>query len=585
MAVFECWKAPRATVFRRAARPCAAWLLLVIGLGIGVPAPLHAAAPALSVDWRAPSDRTSCSGPTDASGRSWSDPLFDDSTWGGMPLPDARDTTRDNVSRFYRGRFTLDAPAPVWIFFTSDDGAEIFINGNSLGSFGRGCPNDGCVNRLDCSINFCIAPIPVDPSQLVAGTNVVSAHMWNGPAGEAHFELAVLPTDPGKCRPCTLNSCVSNVPTPTPTITPTPLPTHTPIPPACTGAPAGTNCDDGLFCNGTDTCDGSGQCLHSGDPCAAEAQCHRACDEITGQCVADAASTPCDDGDACTVEDECDGKGTCSGASDPGNYTILAPTSAAVVGKTQLQSDITGTVCAYDLKLQAWNWMQGDIVALRSTPNGPPASPAIWFHHGNIVGPGCATGGGWIKGPQNLIAGGPCDSTGAKPIVAQCAAAQCRAAARLSEWANLPVTPGFNLGAQWVKYNQSLRIPAVGTLGPGTTVIDMPSIQLDAYARLRFAGDSNTGTVIVRVHGPLRMRRATTMTLAADNRDLMPQQIIWIVDGPVTTGSWTTLAGTMVGNSKINIGFGSIIDGAVIANQGVTTSSWVVMQHQGFAGW
>lgn len=569
----------------RGVRPCAAGLLLVIGLGVGIPAPLHATPPTLSVDWRVSSDRTTCSGPTDASGQLWTNPLFDDSTWSTLTPPDTRDTTRGNVSRFYRGRFTLDAPVPVWLFFATDDGVEVFINGSSLGSFGRGCSNDGCINRLDCGINYCIAPIAVAPSQLVAGANVVSAHVWNGPFGEAHFELAVLPADPGNCTPCTLNGCVSNVPTPTPTITPTPLPTNTPIPPACAGKPVGSSCDDGLFCTGTETCDGNGNCLHSGDPCATGPQCHRACNEIKGECDYDGVSTPCDDGDPCTLYDQCDGKGTCSGTVYTGDYTILAPTSQAVLGKTQFESDITGSVCAYDLKLQPWCWMQGDVVALRSTPGGAPVPPAIWFRHGNIIGQDCATAGGWIKGPQNVIAGGPCDSTGTSPVVAECVAAQCRAAQRLSEWANLPVTPGFNLGAVSVKYNQSLRIPALGTLGPGTTVIDLPSIQLGTYATLRFAGDANTGTVIVRVHGPMRMRRATTMSLSDDSRALMPQQIIWIVDGPATIGSWATVAGTIVGNSKVSIGFGSILDGAVIANQGVTTNSWVVIQHKGFIDW
>lgn len=85
-----------------------------------------------------------------------------------------------------------------------------------------------------------------------------------------------------------------------------------------------------------------------------------------------------------------------------------------------------------------------------------------------------------------------------------------------------------------------------------------------------------------------QLHRATSLVPRAWTRidvPFMPQQIIWIVDGPVTIGSWATVSGTIVGNSKVNIGFGSIIDGAVIANNGVTTGSWVVMQHKGFIGW
>ncbi len=560
---------------------------VLLGILALVPALVFATSspPTLGVDWRVSTDRNGCSGPpTDGSGQSWTDPLFDDSTWAALTLPDTRFTAHDNMSRFYRGRFTLGAPAPIWLFFASDDGVEIYVNGNIVGSFGRGCPNPGCINRFDCLIDDCIAPIPVPASLLVAGTNVVSVHLWNGPQGN-HFEMAVLPASPGNCTPCTLNNCDLNIPTPTPTITSTPAPTHTPIPPKCAGAPLGADCDDGLFCNGTDTCDGTGNCLHSGDPCAGGAQCHRACDEVAGACVNDAVSALCDDGDACTINDHCDGKGTCSGTSYTGDYSILAPTSQAVIGKTQFESDMTGTVCAYDLRLQPWNWMQGDVVALRSTPTSGSVSPAIWFHHGNIIGQDCATAGGWVKGLQNVIAGGPCDSTGTSPMLAQCAAAQCRATQRLSQWANLPVTPGFNLAAVHVTYRQSLRIPAVGTLGPGTTVIDLPSIQLDASATLRFAGDANTGTVIVRVHGPMRMRRATTMLLSDDDGVLRPKQIIWVVDGPVNIGSWATVVGTIAGSGKVNIGFSDILNGAVIGKQGVTTSSWVVLRQNGFLGW
>jgi hypothetical protein len=171
------------------------------------------------------------------------------------------------------------------------------------------------------------------------------------------------------------------------------------------------------------------------------------------------------------------------------------------------------------------------------------------------------------------------------PAVAECRAAQCTVAKRQAEWASLPVTPGFSLGAVLLKRGESLRIPAIGTLGPGTTVIDIPSIRLGNFAKLTLAGDANTGTVIVRVHGSMRLGRPSRISLADDDGAVMPRRIIWIVDGPVTLHSFATVFGTILGKSPVRIGFSSIINGAVIGNQGVTTGNHPVMLHQGFTGW
>jgi hypothetical protein len=83
-------------------------------------------------------------------------------------------------------------------------------------------------------------------------------------------------------------------------------------------AAEGTACDDGNACTLTDSCQG-GTCV-GGNPvvCAAANACHGpgTCDPTTGACsslpVPD--GTACDDGDACTQTDSCQG-GTCVGAS------------------------------------------------------------------------------------------------------------------------------------------------------------------------------------------------------------------------------------------------------------------------------
>jgi hypothetical protein len=69
-------------------------------------------------------------------------------------------------------------------------------------------------------------------------------------------------------------------------------------------AAAGTSCDDGDACTETDVCDGAGNCAGTavncddGDACTTDR-----CDPATGACIHDPVN--CDDGDLCT-EDSCD---------------------------------------------------------------------------------------------------------------------------------------------------------------------------------------------------------------------------------------------------------------------------------------
>ncbi|MCA9519430.1 MAG: hypothetical protein KC609_00590, partial [Myxococcales bacterium] len=88
---------------------------------------------------------------------------------------------------------------------------------------------------------------------------------------------------------------------------------------SCTTVPKPdtTPCDDGSYCTINDRCDGQGQC--GGDPrdCSASGdQCNSGvCDEDSKSCVKTPKSdtTPCDDGKFCTTNDTCDGQGQCLG--------------------------------------------------------------------------------------------------------------------------------------------------------------------------------------------------------------------------------------------------------------------------------
>ncbi len=79
---------------------------------------------------------------------------------------------------------------------------------------------------------------------------------------------------------------------------------------ACVHPANSAACDDGVFCNGIDSCDAGVCSVHTGNPCAANAECADSCDEGVDSCN-EPAETPCtDDGNPCT-DDFCDGDGGC----------------------------------------------------------------------------------------------------------------------------------------------------------------------------------------------------------------------------------------------------------------------------------
>ncbi len=75
-------------------------------------------------------------------------------------------------------------------------------------------------------------------------------------------------------------------------------------------------CNDGSFCNGNDTCFAGTCSSHAGNPCTGGGQCADICNEGPDHCF-DAGGTGCDDGNACTTSDACNGSGTCVGGPAP----------------------------------------------------------------------------------------------------------------------------------------------------------------------------------------------------------------------------------------------------------------------------
>ncbi|MBK7582925.1 MAG: hypothetical protein IPI67_22355, partial [Myxococcales bacterium] len=108
--------------------------------------------------------------------------------------------------------------------------------------------------------------------------------------------------DPNDGNPCTADSCDPG----------TGQVHHDPL-------PAGSSCANATACDGAETCDGAGTCQPgTAVVCTASDQCHDAgtCNPATGACSnpPKANGASCNDGDGCTQTDICQ-SGTCTGAN------------------------------------------------------------------------------------------------------------------------------------------------------------------------------------------------------------------------------------------------------------------------------
>ncbi len=121
---------------------------------------------------------------------------------------------------------------------------------------------------------------------------------------------------------------------------------------------AATACDDGDPCTHSDTCDGAGGCAGIPVDCSpgpGDCGVQRACNG-TATCTETFPTGSCDDGDACTYDDVCDGAGSCGGTAivctnAPGcgeqrscNGTSTCTTSFPTTG----DSCDDGDPCTYD---------------------------------------------------------------------------------------------------------------------------------------------------------------------------------------------------------------------------------------------
>ncbi len=136
----------------------------------------------------------------------------------------------------------------------------------------------------------------------------------------------------------------------------------------CSYAPkaSGASCNDGDACTGTDVCNGAGVCAGTATSCnSAPGQCYEAAGTCSGgACDYEykAAGVSCDDADACTLSEVCNGAGGCAGTpvsctTPPGQCYEAAGTCS-------------GGACSYAPKAAGSTCNDGNAGTLNDVCNG-----------------------------------------------------------------------------------------------------------------------------------------------------------------------------------------------------------------------
>lgn len=168
-------------------------------------------------------------------------------------------------------------------------------------------------------------------------------------------------------------------------------------------APAGTGCDDGNACTTTDTCNGSGACVpgtpvpvDDNKPCTVDA-----CDAATGAVthVPVAVGTSCDDGNACNGVATCDASGACV----PGAPVDCSTPPGACFEATGVCNPVSG-LCSYAPKAAGAACDDSNVCSSPDACNGNGACVGATL----VCTPPPPT---CVNGASRVSSGGACDAT------------------------------------------------------------------------------------------------------------------------------------------------------------------------------
>ena len=235
---------------------------------------------------------------------------------------------------------------------------------------------------------------------------------------------------------------------------------------------------------------------------------------------------------------------------------------------------VDGDVCAELINMGVVVSVSGNVISPKTT------GTALVFRHFDHVAGDVVTGGAAIAGAANVIVGGTVDTTGTHPALGSCALARSRADSQRTTFETLAASVMFPSPIS-VDSRGSSRIPAVGTLGSGVVVIDVPGINVGTFATLTLAGDSSTNEVIIRVSGNLRVRPWGRIQLEG----LVPEQVLYLVSGATTVGAYGRLDGTVFSNSGSRLVARGTVNGALLGNAPIAVGATAAVKLRPFLGW
>jgi choice-of-anchor A domain-containing protein len=323
----------------------------------------------------------------------------------------------------------------------------------------------------------------------------------------------------------------------------------------CTFEPSSTSCDtDGNACT-TDHCDGQGGCVFSAN---------------AGQ------GTPCtDDGRLCTT-DQCDGAGACvhppvPPAQCPSGYVLLgSPPLAAVAARLTRDAHANGAVCGTHVRALYGADMAGDVIG-----RGAVGAAVVLFPSSHVHGD-VATGGGSLVRRRRAIVDGTVDTSGGAPEVDDCTTASQRAHTRRAQLEALGATqtlPAINLSSS---ASQSI------TMAAKDNVVDVGSIVLRRGARLQLRGVPGTTTVVMRVHGPVRLGNGSRIELLDG---LTPGQVLFVVAGDVSVGSRAQLSGSVFATGRTYVKPNGVVNGQIVGGNTVALRVDAQLNLSPWVGW
>jgi hypothetical protein len=261
----------------------------------------------------------------------------------------------------------------------------------------------------------------------------------------------------------------------------------------------------------------------------------------------------------------------------PGNpastssYAVLLGASNAktsvVVGSL---ADVGGSICAYTLNAHEHSRIAGDAVGLKRS------HLAIRLGAHTSVGGNVATAGGNLIRAASTIVYGTSSTSGTAAGVAGCLAASANADNRDAALSAAPADQ--KLDRIVVKRNTAQLI---GPPSAGSAIIDIPSIVVGTGASLVIQGGPQA-RLIVRLAKSMRILHDASIMLVGGMR---PEQVLFVVDGAVTAGVNTRIAGSIFAAKTVRLGKHSTVDGQLLSATRVQLHQGVTVNLRPFSGW